>query len=116
MFPAGSRAHLTVGALERRKREPNDHWPGVVKLFTPRHENYPTFESVSLPEGTEVPLRVSLVSIIRKSELHPISKAAPSSGVSKVAKRKGPAPGQTIILEGSGLTPEMLATLAAQAA
>jgi hypothetical protein len=114
LFPAGAPVHLTVGKLERRKREPNDHWPGIVTLFAPRHENYPTIESatVSLPDGREVPLRVSLVSIIRKSELHPPSKA-PHSGVkAATAKLKPPAPGQTVILEGTALTPEMTSTLA----
>jgi len=41
VFPAGSPVKLTVGKLERRRREPNDHWPVVIKLFTPRHETYP---------------------------------------------------------------------------
>ena len=27
VFPAGSPVKLTVGKLERRRREPNDHWP-----------------------------------------------------------------------------------------
>jgi len=114
LFAAGTPVHLTVGKLERRKREANDHWPGVVQLFTPRHENYPTFQSaaVSLPEGREVPLRVSLVSIIRKSELHPTSKTFHRATDPNATKQKPPALGQTVILEATGLTPEMISSLA----
>lgn len=116
LFPAGSPVHLTVAKLERRKREPNDHWPGVITLFTPRHENYPTMESatVSLPGGREVPLRVSLISIMNKSELHPPSKTRHSGANPNIAnqKQKGSTRGQTVILEATGLTPEMISTLA----
>ena len=114
LFPAGSPVHLTVGNLERRKREPNDHWPGVVQLFAPRHENYPTIESatVSLPGGREVPLSVSLVSIMRKSELHPTSKTSHRATGPNTAKQKRSTPGQTVILEATGLTPEMISSLA----
>jgi len=71
LFPAGSQVHLTVDQLGRRRRVPNDHWPWVVKAFTPRYENYPTFQSatVSLPDGKEVPLRVSLIFINRETEI-----------------------------------------------
>jgi hypothetical protein len=71
LFPAGSQVHLTVDQLGRRRRVPNDHWPWVVKAFTPRYENYPTFQSatISLPDGKEVPLRVSLIFINRETEL-----------------------------------------------
>src|SRR5262249_14068240 len=57
VFPAGSPVRLTVGKLERRKRESTDHWPGVIELLSPRHENYPTFESASIltSGGTKVP-------------------------------------------------------------
>jgi hypothetical protein len=116
LFPAGAPVHLTVGKLERRKREPNDHWPGVITLFTPRHENYPTMESatVSLPGGREVPLRVSLISIMNKSELQPPSKTPQSAAGPNSAKQKqkGSTRGQTVILDATGLTPEMISTLA----
>jgi hypothetical protein len=77
LFPAGSRARLTVDKLGRRRRIPNDHWPWVVKAFTPRHENYPTFQSaiVTLPNGQEVPLRVSLIFINRETEVRARAKA-----------------------------------------
>jgi hypothetical protein len=65
LFSAGSRVHLIVDKLERRRRAPNDHWPWVIKVFIPRHEKYPTFQraQVLLADGREIPLRVSLVSI-----------------------------------------------------
>lgn len=76
LFPAGSPIYLTVDKLGRRRRVPNDHWPWVIKAFTPRHENYPTFQSatVTLPDGRTVPLRVSLISINREIEVHARAK------------------------------------------
>lgn len=76
LLPAGSRVRLTIEKMERRRRAPNDHWPWVIKAFTPRHERYPTFQSaqVSLADGEEVPLRVSLVSIGREVEVHAETK------------------------------------------
>jgi len=71
LFPAGSRVRLTVDRLERRRRAPNDHWPWMVKAFTPRHQNYPTFQSgqVLLASGEEVPLRLSLLSISQQVQV-----------------------------------------------
>src|SRR5690348_16051194 len=62
LFPAGDHVRLTVGNVERRKRQPNDHWPWIVRVFSPRHENYPLFRSadIALPDGRTVPLQVSL--------------------------------------------------------
>jgi hypothetical protein len=72
LFPAGSRVRLTVDKVARRRRIPNDHWPWVVKFFTPRHENYPTFRSaVIIPSnGAETPLRVSLLYIRFEKSVH----------------------------------------------
>jgi len=72
LFPAGSRVRLVVDKLERRRRPLNDHWPWVIKAFTPRHEKYPTFQSatVLLANGSEVSLRVSLLSIGQQVEVH----------------------------------------------
>lgn len=71
LFPAGCPIHLTVDKLGRRQRVPNDHWPWVIKAFTPRHENYPTFHSatVTLPDGRQIPLRISLIFINREREV-----------------------------------------------
>jgi len=128
VFPAGSPVRLTVGKLERRKRESTDHWPGVIELLSPRHENYPTFESASIltSGGIEVPLRVSVISISRKVRAEAKAKKpaqsvgssqsqaeAASSGSATVPapennrKRHGTSPpakpriGQTIVLEGA---------------
>jgi hypothetical protein len=71
-LPAGSKLRATVDKLERRKRPRNNHWPWVIQAFMPRHENYPTFQSatVTLPDGKEVPLNVSLISIGRRTSAH----------------------------------------------
>src|SRR5262245_47122935 len=71
LFPAGSRVRLTVDSLERTRRHANDHWPWVIKAFSPRHENRPVFSSasVSLPNRQEVPLKVSLISISDKRDV-----------------------------------------------
>jgi hypothetical protein len=87
LFPVGSRVRLTVDKLGRRRRIPNDHWPWVVKAFTPRHENYPTFQSASviLPDGKEVPLRVSLIFINRETEIHARAKKGTAAGTAAVS-------------------------------
>jgi hypothetical protein len=76
LFPAGSAVRLTVDKLGRRRKVPNDHWPWVIKAFTPRHENYPTFRSasVSLPDGKQIPLQVSLLFINRETQIHARTK------------------------------------------
>jgi hypothetical protein len=78
LFPADSRVHLTVGDLERRPREGNDHWPWVVYLFAPRHENYPSFQaaSISLPDGTGIPMRLPFVSAIHQVKVSARAKPA----------------------------------------
>jgi hypothetical protein len=97
LFPANSPIRLTVDKLGRRRRIPNDHWPWVVKAFTPRHENYPTFQSavVSLPDGKEVPLRVSLIFINRETQV--IAQA-------KTKKRSQPAASSAIKSEDASAT------------
>jgi hypothetical protein len=76
LFPAGSSVRLIVDKLGRRRRIPNDHWPWVVKAFTPRHENYPLFRSatITLADGMEIPLRISLISLNRETEIRARSK------------------------------------------
>jgi hypothetical protein len=65
LFSAGSRVRLDVEKLGRRRRVPSDHWPWVVKIFTPRHEAYPIFQSahILLPDGAEANLPVSMLSL-----------------------------------------------------
>ena len=48
LFPRGSRVRLAVDHKEKRRRTPNDHWPWVVKVFTPRHEQYPVFKMATV--------------------------------------------------------------------
>ncbi len=76
LFPADSVVRLTVDQLGRRRRVPNDHWPWVIKAFTPRHEKYPLFKSATVvnPGGHETPLQVSLVSINKEVEVSPKAK------------------------------------------
>ena len=82
LFPAGSRVRLSVDKLERRRRMPNDHWPWVIKVFTPRHEKYPTFRfaRISLADGEDVPLRVSLVSIGHEVEVRAETRKEKTGG------------------------------------
>jgi hypothetical protein len=107
LFPSGSRARLTVGRLERRRRVANDHWPWVVNLFTPRHESYPTFRlaSVTLPDGREIPLQVSLISIGNEVSVH-----APAVAKAKPEAKQKAAP--TVTLEARLATGELHATAA----
>jgi hypothetical protein len=109
LFPAGSRVRLTVGKLERRRREHNDHWPWVVQVFERRHENYPSFQSaeVSLPDGSRIPIRVSLLSAHHLTEVSAATKSVAASHEKKPVLPKGkkksgqemPAAGPTWILE-----------------
>ena len=71
VFTAGSAVHLTVDHLEKRRRVPDDHWPGVVKLFTPRHQNYPVFNTASVSAASgESALQVTVISISRRRDVH----------------------------------------------
>ena len=69
-FSAGAPVRMTVDHLEKRRRPADDHWPWVVKAFTPRHQNFPVFTraSVSAASG-ESQLAVSVLSISRKREV-----------------------------------------------
>jgi hypothetical protein len=71
VFTAGSAVHLTVDHLEKRRRVPDDHWPGVVKLFTPRHQNYPVFKTATVFAASgESALQVTVISISRRRDVH----------------------------------------------
>jgi hypothetical protein len=71
LFPAGSRVRLVVDKLERRRRQPNGHWPWIVRLFAPRHENYPSFQTATItpPDGNDAALPVSLIAIGRMADV-----------------------------------------------
>jgi hypothetical protein len=114
LFPAASRVRLTIDKLERRRRTPNDHWPWIVKAFTPRYEKYPTFRSamILLPDGSRVPLTVSLLSFGRQVEVRSVSKKT-----SQAADESSPPPGRRAkpISTSSTLIATLEATLAAGA-
>jgi hypothetical protein len=81
LFPSGSQVRLTVDKLRRRRKAPSSRWPWVVSFVTPRHENYPSFQSASivLPDGSETPLRVSLISISNEVDVHAKPKKSAKS-------------------------------------
>lgn len=123
VFPAGSHIRLTVNKLERRRKEKSNDWPWVIKVFMPRRENYPVFRSASvrLSDGAEIPLNVSLISVItpvrvsaqaqRKSKKSLSSRVKvrvlANTATQRPAKRqKAP---QTLFFEADGLTPAELA-------
>jgi len=112
LFVAGSPVRLTVDHLEKRKRVPNDHWPGVIKLFTPRHENFPVFRTATVShDGMDTALDVSLVTVSRMREVHAQAKktktgeaAAADSGAVEVGQSNGKKPATlTMVLEAKGL-------------
>ncbi len=75
LFPAGSHVRLAVDHMEKRKRTPDDHWPWVVKAFTPRHVNYPVFKTATVAAASgDTALQVSLISISRRRDVHAQAK------------------------------------------
>jgi hypothetical protein len=96
LFAAGSHVSLVVDHLERRRRTLNDHWPWVVKAFTPRHQNYPVFKTAAVSGVSgESALQVSLVSISREREVRAQGKKkksgqqADETGAVEVSKSGG---------------------------
>jgi len=86
VFPASSAVRLTVDRLEHRRRPLNDHWPWVIKAFTPRHENWPVFRTTSVmdPNGRRVPLDVSIISVNKEVEIAPKAKKNSGSAMPEV--------------------------------
>jgi hypothetical protein len=81
IFVAGARARVSVDHMEKRRRIRNDHWPWVIKAFTPRHELFPVFKTASvLAPGGEDSLQVSLISFAQMRAVH-----APSKKTSELA-------------------------------
>jgi hypothetical protein len=110
LFTAGSTVRLTVDHLEKRRRPADDHWPGVVKLFTPRHQNYPVFKTATVSAANgENTLQVSLISVSRRREVHAQAKkkgSGPQAGNVEVGKANAATPSRaplapTMILEAS---------------
>jgi hypothetical protein len=111
LFPAGSSVRLTVDHLEKRRRPRNDHWPWVVNVFTPQHENYPAFKSATVAAaGSESSLQVSLISVSRKRDVHAQAKKkqagaqANDAGAVEVGKGSGKkSTAQVMVFEASGV-------------
>src|SRR5271169_4491873 len=96
LFPAGSPVRLAIDHLEKRRRARNDHWPWVVNLFAPRHENYPVFKTATVTGASgDSTLQVSLISISRKREVRAQAKKkksgqhADEAGAVEVSKSGG---------------------------
>jgi hypothetical protein len=68
VFASGSQVQMTVDHLERRRKEPNDHWPWAIRVFLPRHENYPTFHASNVlsSDGAQTFLQISFAAIQRE--------------------------------------------------
>ncbi|MBA3913070.1 MAG: hypothetical protein H0X25_04260 [Acidobacteriales bacterium] len=95
IFAAGSPVQLTVDQLATRRRVPNDHWPWVIKFFTPRHEKYPVFKSATVvaPDGSRSALPVETISIGERVEVGPKRKQnqkEPQSPAAAPRRKLGP--------------------------
>jgi hypothetical protein len=104
IIPAGSVAHLSVATLSTRRRTPNDHWPWMIKAFTPRHEKYPVFNSATIetPDGHQSSLQVSFISINKEVEVEQKTKQPHDSSQSKKKVREDL--GNIVTLETSSQT------------
>ena len=70
LFSVGAPVRMTVDHLEKRRRPADDHWPWVVKAFTPRHQSYPVFTRATLSGVSgKSELQVSVLSISRKRDV-----------------------------------------------
>lgn len=107
LFPQGSSVRLTVDKLGRRRRAPNDHWPWVVKLFTPRYETYPDFQAATItpPTGGETTLPVSLLSIGEDVKVQAQVKTRKPAGDAEAESSSKQATGTTLRLEATDAGP-----------
>lgn len=103
VFAAGSRVLLKVDKLAQRRRQPNDHWPWVVKAFTPRHEKYPVFSTASVvsAEDHPTPLQVRMISLKNEREV----RAAKKSGHKAKEPKEKLGPVLTLVADGPSLEP-----------
>jgi hypothetical protein len=76
VFSEGSRVRLTVDHLEKKRRSKSDRWPWLFQLFLPRYETFPSFKqaAISVADGSESELHVSLLSARRRTEVQPAPK------------------------------------------
>ena len=103
VFPKGSTVRLVVDTIESRKKAyAADDRPFVIHVFAPRRELIARFRrvTVSMPDGTEVPLRATFTALSQRAELSAGKKksvamketAGGSEGVSAPKDRKAAAP------------------------
>lgn len=92
LYAAGSAVHLTVDHIERKRKIPGARWPGIARLFMPRHENAPIFSQavISMPDGSASQLETTLVSSTRMKEIR--SPAAKNVSPSPVTHDGTPQP------------------------
>src|ERR1700676_316486 len=91
LFAAGSRVRLTVDHTEVRRKALNDHWPWIVRAFTPRHEKYPAFTlAIVSGAGGEDTLQVSLDSISQTREVRASAKKKAARKNTRVIEVGGP--------------------------
>jgi hypothetical protein len=99
VYAAGSAVHLTVDHVERQRKVPGARWPGIARLFMPRHENAPIFTQavISMPDGSASRLETTLVSSTRMKEIwSPAAKtASPSPAPHSGTPQPHPAPSST---------------------
>jgi hypothetical protein len=82
LYAAGSVVHLTVDRVERKRKTPSARWPGIARLFMPRHENVPIFTQavISMPDGSASRLEATLISSTPMKEIwSPAAKGGSSS-------------------------------------
>jgi hypothetical protein len=81
LYAAGSAVHLTVDHVERKRKTPSARWPGIARLFMPRHENAPIFTQavVSMPDGSASRLEATLLSSSRMKEIWSPAKTGKAS-------------------------------------
>ena len=119
LIPVDARVRLIVDHLEKRRRARNDHWPWMVQVFTPRHENYPVFRSASvvLPDGRDLPLQVAFLSIAdeRQVDARRPKSAGAASAITSPAPAAAAVPIATLeatVLDSSQLPADSLAASA----
>ena len=92
LYAAGSAVHLTVDHVERKRKIPGARWPGIARLFMPRHENAPIFRQavISMPDGSASRLEATLVSSTRMKEIWSLAPKGGSASPAPAAHGGAP--------------------------
>jgi hypothetical protein len=108
LFPAGSQVRLTVDHLERRRRARNDHWPWVIRFFSPRHQNFPAFQTASISSVEEQAsppapaIHVSITQIISITQKDDIwAKSRKSRDLSALQSSSAPKTSNSSLIQGT---------------